>query len=59
MAIRLFSGLIAGVVAGATAGLLFAPKPGKVTRRFASQRGAKYLTAVKDRAKGTTSKSTA
>ncbi len=59
MAKGLFSGLVAGVVAGATAGLLLAPKPGKVTRRFARQRGAKYLEAVKERAKGATSEDTA
>ena len=59
MARGLFSGLIAGVVAGATAGLLLAPKPGKVTRRFARQRGAKYVEAVKGRVKRGTSKETA
>ena len=59
MAKGLFSGLLAGVVAGATAGLLLAPKPGKVTRRFARQRGAKYLGAVKERVKGATSEEAA
>ena len=48
MAKRLFSGLFVGVVAGATAGLLLALKPGKVTRRFARQRGAKYVEGVKE-----------
>ena len=31
-ATRLFTGLIAGTAVGVTAGLLFAPKPGKDTR---------------------------
>ena len=31
----LVTGIIAGAAVGAVAGLLFAPKPGKVTRRFA------------------------
>ena len=59
MAKRLFSGLFVGVVAGATAGLLLAPKPGKVTRRFARQRGAKYVEEVKERINRGTSKGTA
>jgi gas vesicle protein len=59
MAKRLFSGLSVGVVAGATAGLLLAPKPGKVTRRFARQRGAKYVEEVKERINRGTSKGTA
>ncbi len=50
MAKRLFSGLFVGVVAVATTPLLLlAPKPGKVTRRFARQRGAKYVEEVKER----------
>ena len=59
MATVLLSGLVAGVVAGATAGFSLAPKPGKVARRFARQRGAKYLEAVKEKAKGGTSEETA
>ena len=31
---KIVTGLIAGVAVGAVVGLLFAPKPGKVTRRF-------------------------
>ena len=48
----LFSGLMVGVMAGAAAGLLLAPKPGKVTRRFAKQRGTKYVREVKERVNG-------
>ena len=58
MAKRLFSGLFVGVVAGATAGLLLAPKPGRVTRRFALRRGAKYVEVVKKRVNRGTSKGT-
>ena len=53
---RLFSGLVFGVVAGAATGLLLAPKPGKVTRRFARQRGTKYVVVAKERIKGATSR---
>ena len=59
MAKKLFSGLFVGVVAGATAGLLLAPKPGKVMRRFARQRGAKYVEGIKDRVNRATSSGTA
>ena len=52
MAKKLFSGLFVGVVAGAATGLLLAPKPGRVTRRFAKQRGAKYVEGVKETVKG-------
>ena len=38
---RIFTGLIAGVAVGAVVGLLFAPKPGKVTRRFVGIRARK------------------
>jgi len=31
---KLFTGLIAGTAVGVTAGLLFAPKPGKETRQI-------------------------
>ncbi len=34
----LTAGLIAGAAIGTVAGLLFAPKPGKVTRRFVASR---------------------
>ena len=56
MAKKLFAGLIVGVVAGASTGLLLAPKPGKVTRRFARQRGTKYVGAAKELIKGATSR---
>ena len=49
MAKNLFPGLIVGVVAGAATGLLLAPKPGRVTRRFARQRGAKFVEDVKEK----------
>ena len=35
---HLVTGLIAGAAVGAVAGLLLAPKPGKVTRRFVAAR---------------------
>ena len=35
---RIVTGLIAGAAVGAVAGLLMAPKPGKVTRRFVAAR---------------------
>ena len=38
---KIFTGLIAGVAVGAVVGLLFAPKPGKVTRRFVGIRARK------------------
>ena len=37
----LMTGLIAGAAVGAAAGLLLAPKPGKVTRRFVAMRAGK------------------
>ena len=55
---RLFPSLFVGVVAGATAGLLLAPKPGKVTRRFARQRSIKYVEGVKERINRGTSRIT-
>ena len=36
----LFTGLIAGAAVGAAAGLLLAPKPGDVTRRYLAGRAA-------------------
>ena len=38
---KIVTGLIAGVALGALVGLLFAPKPGKVTRRFVGIRARK------------------
>ncbi len=35
---HLMTGLITGVAVGAAAGLLLAPKPGNVTRRFVAMR---------------------
>lgn len=36
------TGIIAGVAVGAAAGILLAPKPGKVTRRFAMSRASRF-----------------
>ena len=38
---RFVTGLIAGAAIGAAAGVLLAPKPGKVTRRFVSMRATR------------------
>ena len=50
---RIFTGLIAGVAVGAAIGLLFAPKPGKVTRRFvgirARQMTGEYVGSLRQR----------
>lgn len=35
---KLVTAIVAGAAAGAVAGLMFAPKPGKVTRRYVSTR---------------------
>lgn len=35
---KLVTAVVAGAAAGAVAGLMLAPKPGKVTRRFVSTR---------------------
>ena len=53
---QLFTGLIAGVVAGAVASLLLAPKTGKETRQFVVARAGevrgkagRYATSVRER----------
>ena len=50
---KIVTGLIAGVAVGAAVGLLFAPKPGKVTRRFVGIRARKmtgeYMGSLKQR----------
>ena len=50
---KIVTGLIAGVALGALVGLLFAPKPGKVTRRFvgirARQLTGEYVGSLKQR----------
>ena len=50
---KIVTGLIAGVAVGAAVGLLFAPKPGKVTRRFvgirARQLTGEYVGSLKQR----------
>ena len=47
------SGLIAGAAVGTVAGLMMAPKPGKVTRRFvamrARQKSRRYLAALREK----------
>jgi len=40
---KLFAGLIAGAAVGVAAGLLFAPKPGKESRRLVANRTATLL----------------
>lgn len=53
---KIFTGLIAGVAVGAAAGLLFAPKPGKVTRRFVGIRARRmtgeYVDSLRQRMQG-------
>ena len=48
---QLVTGLIAGAAVGAVAGLLLAPKPGKVTRRFVAarvrQNTGRYLSTLR------------
>ena len=50
---KIVTGLIAGVAVGAVVGLLFAPKPGKVTRRFvairARQMAGEYVGSLRQR----------
>ena len=41
---KLVTGLIAGVAVGAVAGLLFAPKPGKASRRVVASRADELKT---------------
>ena len=52
MSKALFSGLIAGSLAGAAAGMVLAPKPGPVLRRFVKQKGSKYAATVRDKVRG-------
>ena len=59
MAKGLVSVLIVGAVAGAAAGLLLAPKSGKVTRKLAKERGAKYVEEIKEKVKRGASKQAA
>ena len=48
---HLVTGLIAGAAVGAVAGLLLAPKPGKVTRRFvvtrARRKTNRYVSTIR------------
>ena len=53
---QVVTGLVAGAAVGAAVGLLFAPKPGKVTRRFVAIRAARmrwktggYVVALRQR----------
>ena len=54
MAAKLFSGLIAGVVAGAATGFLLGPKPWAVVMRFVRARGWKWLVWDMGRGSGST-----
>ena len=45
----LITGLITGALAGVAAALLFAPKPGKVTRRYVRRKRAGYLGNLRER----------
>jgi gas vesicle protein len=46
---KLTTGLIAGAVVGAVAGLLFAPKPGKATRHLLATRVGGYAGTLRQR----------
>lgn len=45
----LLGGLMAGVVAGAAAALLLAPKAGRETRNLVKEKGGEYIGALKQR----------
>ena len=50
----LVSGLIAGALVGGAAGLVIAPKPGRVTRRFVGMRTRqtnRYLTTLREKSR--------
>ena len=42
-------GLIGGVIVGALAGLMFAPRPGKETRHFVRQKAGSYMGNMRQR----------
>lgn len=46
---KFFLGILAGTAAGATLGLLFAPKKGKAMRKSLVGKGEDYVGAVKDK----------
>jgi gas vesicle protein len=46
---KLTTGLIAGAVVGAVAGLLLAPKPGKETRHVLASRAGEYASTLRQR----------
>ena len=55
---KIVTGLIAGVAVGAVAGLLFAPKPGKASRKIVASRAEEirykaggYIEAMRSRGK--------
>lgn len=45
----LFGGLVAGVVAGAAAALLLAPKAGRETRNLVKEKSGEYIGAIRQR----------
>lgn len=49
---NVFFGLVAGAALGAAAGILFAPKKGKITRRFISKKGKKYAGELENKFNG-------
>jgi gas vesicle protein len=46
---KVLLGLLAGVAAGATLGILFAPDKGETTRRRISQKGEDYAEGLEDK----------
>ncbi len=48
---KLITGLATGAIIGAAAGILFAPKPGKETRRVVGAKAGGYLGNLRDKIK--------
>lgn len=49
---KLLLGVLAGLAAGAMAGILFAPDKGKVTRRKITKKGEDYVGEIKEKFNG-------
>ena len=49
---KLLLGLLAGAAIGITAGILFAPKKGAVTRKLISKKGKKLSEGIEENVKG-------